>query len=194
MIRFDGSISVDDPTNRLLGLFDVPAYARRGMRVEQGRETIRQHCAGKRRGMLRWVEWRLRELRGAAPDRRRLVPLLAEASELEKLADLWEQFGSRPLRYAQPVSLRRCRRMLRDTCLSIERFNTRWRAFLVELDLTALNREIEAYNRYYLLEKECAMRSARLARRGYKPLNAASVDELLEQFPLLPVPRPAERR
>jgi hypothetical protein len=47
----------------------------------------------------------------------------------------------------------------------------------------------EGYNRYYLLEKECALRSPRLARQGFVRLPAVTVDDLAAQLPPLPVPQ-----
>jgi hypothetical protein len=61
--------------------------------------------------------------------------------------------------------------------------------FLANVDLTAVNELREGYNRYYVLEKECAVRSARIARQGFTPLPPLTHDELMSQFPLLPVPR-----
>jgi hypothetical protein len=48
---------------------------------------------------------------------------------------------------------------------------------------------IEHYNRYYVLEKECVMGSARLAARFFTPIPSLTVDRLLRDHPLLPVPR-----
>jgi hypothetical protein len=75
---------------------------------------------------------------------------------------------------------------------SLERFNQRWRKFLPTVDLTAVNRLREDYNRYYLLEKECAVRSSVVARRGYSPLQPVTVDDLADVLPLLPVPQLAD--
>ena len=81
------------------------------------------------------------------------------------------------------------RQALTELTESIERFNGRWREFLTQVDLTAVNEARDGYNRYYLLEKECALRSPNLARQGFRrlaPLTPADVAELL---PLLPVPQ-----
>ena len=71
---------------------------------------------------------------------------------------------------------------------SIRRFNGRWLEFLEKIDLTPVNELRASYNRYYLLEKECAMRSARLARQGFVRLSLLSVAELAVVLPALPVP------
>jgi hypothetical protein len=47
----------------------------------------------------------------------------------------------------------------------------------------------ENYNRYYVLEKECATHSASVARQGYRPLAPLMHDELARRIPPLPVPQ-----
>ena len=59
---------------------------------------------------------------------------------------------------------------------------------LEETDLTEVNALREGYNRYYLLEKECAVRSARLARQGFRRLEPVTLEELAALLPPLPVP------
>ena len=62
------------------------------------------------------------------------------------------------------------------------------------MDLSAVNELRKGYNRYYVLEKECAVRSARIARQGFAPLPPLTTGDLVAQFPLLPVPRRASDR
>jgi hypothetical protein len=71
----------------------------------------------------------------------------------------------------------------------VQGFNRRWSPFLETVDLTGLNRLRDGYNRFYVLEKECVVRSPRLARQGYLPLPPMTLDELAALFPPLPVPR-----
>jgi hypothetical protein len=78
---------------------------------------------------------------------------------------------------------------LRELCESLLHFNQRWQAFLQTVDLTPINHLRDAYNRYYLLEKECALRSARLARQGFRRLDPLTLDELSTLVPPLPVPQ-----
>ena len=75
-----------------------------------------------------------------------------------------------------------------DLIASIVRFNTRWSRFVDELGLDHVNRLIDQYNRYYLLEKECCLGSSRLAARFFTPQAPFTRDSLLEEFPRLPVP------
>ena len=58
---------------------------------------------------------------------------------------------------------------------------------LATLDLGPLNRAREQYNRWYLLEKECAMRSTRSATGGFETIPSATVADLSAAFPPLPV-------
>jgi hypothetical protein len=69
---------------------------------------------------------------------------------------------------------------------SLELFNRRWDAFLPTLDLRHVNELRDGYNRYFVLEKECAVRSARVAREGFVPLSPLTVQELFRHLPLLP--------
>lgn len=179
----------DQLTQRLLGRFDVPAYVRRGLRVAQVRAAVLAQCRKKRRELLQHVRWRAGQLGrvlGDAAEFERLLPRPAEQRRWRELWNLLEMSGD--VAGGEAISSRRLRRRLQETCESLERFNRAWQQYLHRIDLTPVNREIESYNRYYLLEKECALRSARLARQGYRPLAPISIDDLLAEFPLLPVP------
>jgi hypothetical protein len=77
---------------------------------------------------------------------------------------------------------------LRDLRASIARFNRRWWTFLEQLDLTEINRLRDGYNRYYQLEKECAVGSERLASMTFRRLEPVTVEEIRDRFPLLPLP------
>ena len=70
--------------------------------------------------------------------------------------------------------------------------------FLERLNLEPTNTVIDQYNRYYVLEKECVMGSARLAARHFTPVPQLTTATLADDHPTLPVPElrrvPAERR
>jgi hypothetical protein len=74
---------------------------------------------------------------------------------------------------------------------SVERFNRRWCAYIAELDLSAINGLRDGYNRYYLLEKECAVGSVRLLPQTFRRLAPVTSEEILDQLPPQPVPRAA---
>jgi hypothetical protein len=57
-----------------------------------------------------------------------------------------------------------------------------------ELDLSFINNLIEQYNRYYVVEKECSLGSARIGAQHFQPRQAIGREMLLAEFPTLPVP------
>ncbi len=170
----------------LLGLFDVPAFARRGQDVEHGLVRLRARCRFERTERLMMVHIRLRQWAAVStgPDDFR-------SAFQEPVAPLWKLTDCEPStpRWAdRRASSWRRRSVARDLIASIERFNTRWLQFLDSIDLEPLNTAIDLYNRYYLLEKECSLGSARLAARHFSPKPPISLDEVLDEFPPLPVP------
>jgi hypothetical protein len=73
---------------------------------------------------------------------------------------------------------------------AIDSFNRRWQKHVAECDLAPLNALRDGYNKYYLLEKECALGDSRVARLNFKWLDPITHAELLNQFPLLTSPTP----
>ncbi|WP_435021592.1 hypothetical protein TA3x_002458 [Tundrisphaera sp. TA3] len=176
---------VDTEIKELLGLFDVPSFARRGQDVEYGLSRLRLRCAAERAGMLDMVRLRLRQWAGVASG-----PEAARAAFAAPIDDLWAMAQAEAPRWAFVTAPpRRLRGVARDLIASVERFNRRWGKYLDAVDLDALNRQIEGYNRFYLLEKECSLGSAALASRHFVPLPPLARDALRAEFPLLPVPR-----
>ncbi len=175
---------------RFLARYDAPAYARRARRVEEAFEQVLARCRRRREEWLLMVRIHLGTLHGLAGGWGALRPYLAGDEQAQVLQHLHEALQPR-LRVSVPPtsSARRLITALRDLIHGLERFNSRWRDFLESVDLTAVNELRDGYNRYYLLEKECAMRSARLARQGYAPLPPLTVEDLEALLPLLPVPR-----
>jgi hypothetical protein len=55
--------------------------------------------------------------------------------------------------------------------------------------LGEVNRLRAGYNQYYVLEKECMVRSANIAREGFRPLPPATTADLLALFPLVRMAR-----
>jgi hypothetical protein len=183
-----------DETNetfkRFLSQYDAPAYIRRARGVQAALDLLLDYCRGRRAEWLEFVRLRVAMLHAQAGDWVNLLPFLANRDQLDILRYLLAALAS-PLRApVEPTaSPRVLRRALRELHESLERFNERWRTFLANVDLTAVNELRDGYNRYYVLEKECAVRSARIARQGFTPLQPLTVDELEAQFPLLPVPQ-----
>jgi hypothetical protein len=133
------------------------------------------------------VRTRLGQLAALSNQWEVLRPTLRGDGELHLLRrlhnDLRPQLRVVPAPTTSPRALRRAAVVLQR---SIQRFNQRWTAFLEELDLAPLNKQRDDYNRYYVLEKECALRSPRLAREGFRQLRPLTVEDLIALFPLLP--------
>jgi hypothetical protein len=183
-----------DETNeafkRFLSQYDAPAYIRRARGVQAALDHLLEYCRARRAEWLEFVRMRIAMLHALAGDWEKLLPFLADKDQLDILRFLLAALAS-PLRApVEPTtSSYVLRQALRELHESLERFNQRWGKFLTGVDLTSVNKLRDGYNRYYVLEKECAVRSARIARQGFTPLPPLTLDELEAQFPLLPVPR-----
>lgn len=172
-----------------LAQYDAPAYVRRAVNVEGALEEIQARCRRQRDEWLTMTRTRLAILRALAGDWSALAPCLQDESQLDVLRALEAELRpSLRATIAPTTSLRALKQALSELCESLARFNRRWPAFLEAQDLRKLNELREDYNRYYLLEKECAVRSSRLARQGFRKLPPARAQDLLRLFPLLPVP------
>lgn len=177
----------------LLSLFDAPAYVRRARAVEDAWAEVVARCRRQRDEWLGLVRIRLGRLRRLAGEWEAIEPLLADERQLDILRDLYHSLSPR---LRAPVEASTSKRVLRTALegllASIERFNRRWRPYLDSVDLSNVNRVRDGYNRYYVLEKECALRSVSTARQGFRPLPTASTADLETVLPLLPVPRLAD--
>jgi hypothetical protein len=176
--------NVDTEIKELLGLFDVPAFARRGQDLEYALARLRLRAHRRREDMLDMVRLRLRQWAAAASGPEADLGYF-DAS----IAPLWQLASAGDPKWAtRPATRWGLRAIARDLVASLERFNRRWAEYLDGIDLAPINRQVEHYNRYYLLEKECSLGSARLAARHFVPKERVSLDELRAELPPLPVP------
>lgn len=185
-----GRDGAEEAVKRFLSQYDAPAYIRRARGVEAAWEQLLDHCRRRRAEWLGIVRLRIALLHGSAGDWDNLLPLLANEEQLDILRYHLAALAS-PLRapIERTTSARAWRHALHELHDSLQRFNRRWQTFLESVDLIAINELREGYNRYYVLEKECAVRSTRVARQGFVPLQPLTLDDLTAQLPLLPVPR-----
>jgi len=175
---------------RFMAQYDVPAYVRRERQVQEAFEELLQHCRRQREKWLVMVRLRLGCLQGLAGNWDRLLPFLAGPEATAVLRELESTLQPRlraPL--DRTSSARVLRKALRELVESIEHFNRRWLPYLQTVDPTEVNVLRERYNQFYLLEKECAFRSARLAGHGFRRLKPVTVETLAALLPPLPVPR-----
>ena len=175
---------------QLLSQYDAPAYARRARGVELAEERLLDRCRQQREEWLDMVRLRLATLYSLAGTWSALTPWLDE-EQLDQLQEMHTTLKPR-LRVPVPAtqSARQLRDALEDLIGSLERFNRRWLAFLAGLDVSLINQLREGYNRYYVLEKECALRNSHLARHGFQPLPPLTLEDITKWFPPLFVPRP----
>jgi hypothetical protein len=170
--------------------YDAPAFMRRARRVQEAFEDLVRQCRQQRDEWLEPAALRLRTLGALVRDWSALVPVLRDGEQLHALEVLDATLG--PCHHPaleSSASLRALRQALRVLHEGIERFNRRWQEFLGKVDLGPVNALRDGYNRYYLLEKECALRSARIARQGFRRLEPVTVEELSRLLPPLPVPQ-----
>lgn len=183
------TMSVDSEIKELLGLFDLPAFARRGQDVEYSLKRLRARCRLQREELLDMVRLRLRQWAKVATG-------WDDWSEIwcSPMDSLWELAHSAEPRWALRAAPPRQRKTVaRDLIASVQRFNTRWGLFLEALNLEPINQSIDQYNTYYVLEKECVVGSPRLAARHFEPMPRVSATSLREEYPMLPVPRLIDR-
>jgi hypothetical protein len=189
-VPIPGGKEESDLFKRFTSNYDAPAYVRRARQVHEVYEQLLGRCRQEREEMLQMVRIRLGVLQALTGDWVRLRPWLADEEEVRVLECLTEAVPP-ALRGSVGLSYSRwqLRTALNELLESLERFNRRWQAFLLEIDLTMVNQVREGYNRYYLLEKECAIRSPMLARHGFERISPLTHADLFAALPLLPVPR-----
>jgi hypothetical protein len=180
-----------DPFERLiLGRYDVPAYVRRARGVQEALEGVLARCRKQRDEWALMARLRVGELFALSGEREILRPLLHDDQQLDVLQALHDELRPVLRVPVEPTRSRsKLRRTLRDLVASLERFNRRWLEFLPTVDLADVNALRDGYNRYYILEKECAVRSPAVARMGFRRLEPLTTDDLREMLPPLPVPR-----
>ena len=169
--------------NQLLGLFDVPAFARRGQDLEYALSRLNERVTREYSSKLEMVRLRLRQWASVA------IGFDDGSDTFETpVGPLWALAGaSAPAWAPHRAAQRRRRTVARDLVASVARFNSRWAAFLHNLPLDPLNNRIDQYNRYYVLEKECVLGSARLAARHFVVRPHVTVEGFLAAYPCLPV-------
>ncbi|MBI1917653.1 MAG: hypothetical protein HYS12_23405 [Planctomycetes bacterium] len=184
--------SVDDNKDafRLFqAMYDAPAYARRARTTEAAYDHLLARCRRQRDEWLLMVRLRLGTAKALAGEWTALLPCLAEEGQLAQLEQMHAELAPKLRTPVAPTdSRRRLRAALIELRESIGLFNRRWQSHLPTVDLGHVNELREGHNRYYLLEKECALRSPRLARQGFLRLEPLTTADLVAALPLLPVP------
>jgi hypothetical protein len=173
---------------KLLGLYDAPAFVRRVRRLEDAERILADHLRRKRDEYLKMVRLRVGQLRALAGNWDSLGSLLQPES-IVALHALHEEL--RPelrMPLAPTRSLRALSAPLAELEESIAVFNLRWQKYVADFDIAPINALREGYNKHYLIEKECAVGNPRVARIGFRRREPLTHAELFEQFPLLVMP------
>jgi hypothetical protein len=174
---------------QFLGQYGGPAFVRRARDVQLAFESLVEACRCQREEWLAHVRLPLGTLVALAGSWSALLPILENSERAALLQALHAELAPRlRLPVAPTTSVRRLRRALAELHKAIERFNQRWLDFLHKLDLRKVNSLRDGYNRFYLMEKECALGSARVARQGFQRLEPLTADEIMKMFPVLPLP------
>jgi len=171
----------------MMAQYGTPAFARRALRIHEALNDLLAHCRLRREQWFADGRLVFEDLASQIADWPALSPFLASPEQVALFPRYQGLLNARAPFRPTSVSARRIRSALGDLIDWMNRFNQRWSLYLSERNLSALNELRDGYNRYYVLEKECALRSARLARQGFVPMAPYTVQELLTQFPLLPV-------
>jgi hypothetical protein len=174
---------------QFLGAYDGPAFIRRAREVQFAFDTLVEACLRQREEWLPFVRLALGTLFALAGSLKALEGFLNNRQQLETLATLYHDLQPRlRLPPAQTTNARVLGRALADLRGAIERFNGRWQVFIGGLDLRYANELRDRYNQFYVLEKECALGSSRVARQGFQRLSPLNPEDFLKILPLLPMP------
>ena len=158
---------IETEIKEMMGLFDAPAFARRGLELEEMLRRARTSGAGRRAPSgSTWSGSGCGSGRASRPGRTTGPP-----SSPPRSSRSGRSREAEPPQWAAASAPRhRQLAVARDLIAAVERFNRRWIEFLERLNLGPANVVIDHYNRYYVLEKECVMGSGRLAARFFTPI------------------------
>jgi hypothetical protein len=169
---------------KVLGTFGAPAFIRRARQVQDALDDLLHQCQCRREELLEFVRLNLATLLALAGGWQNLSQIGLSETQLVMLRQLHQELNPHLRISISPTSsLQRLQRGFRDLQASMEFFNRRWRDYIFSVDLTHVNNLREGYNRFYILEKECAVRSPRIARQGFTRLPPITHHDLLSQMP-----------
>ncbi|MFO0865102.1 MAG: hypothetical protein U0744_10705 [Gemmataceae bacterium] len=162
------------------------AFTRRGQRTEQALQLVVERLRLQREEMLDMVRLRLATVVALIGGEWTRLEAFLSAAEIASLQHAETELHPRLRAPLDPVQRDRPIRVaLGELQESIARFNRRWMEVLVQTDLSDVNRTRDEYNRHYLIEKECAIGSALLAKREFQRLEPLSAKDLQSIVPLL---------
>jgi hypothetical protein len=181
----------ENPQNadEVIYAFDAPAFVRRAREVEDAWSGLLDGCRRERKRLLEMPRMRLARFFALAQLSSQNPFSICGPDDLITLRGLFQEWKPQLRGVVNPArSSAELERAQDDLARSFRRFNERWSRYLHELDLNPINGLREGYNRFYLLEKECALWSSRIAQEGFVPLKFVTIADLETEFPLLRIP------
>ena len=119
-------MSTDREARELMGLFDLPAFARRGQDMEYSLNRVHARCRDQRDELLEMVRLRLRQWSRVAAGPAGLAGVFTGPID-----PLWQLAHLEPPAWAgRPPLAAAARTAAADLVASVQRFNHRWRQFL----------------------------------------------------------------
>ena len=181
----------DNPQNadEVMYAFDAPAFVRRAREVEDAWIGLLERCRRERQRLLEMPRMRLARFFALGQLSSQNPFSICTPNDLTYLRGLYQEWQPQLRGAVNPARSRgELERAKGDLGRSFGRFNERWSKYLHELDLAPINRLRDGYNRFYLLEKECALWSSRIAQQGFVPLKLVTLEDLEIEFPALRIP------
>jgi hypothetical protein len=176
----------------MVATYNGPAYARRARAVHAAFEHLLARCRKQRDEWLTFVRISLGMLHALAGSWDAVRPLVRDDESLDLLRRMHDELRPVLRITVDPTTSRRALRgTLAELIEGLERFNRRWNEYVVTVDLAGVNELREGYNRWYVLEKECALRNVATARAGFERLPPLTTADVLRHLPPFGVPRPA---
>lgn len=167
----------------------TPSFCRRGTAVEDAWNALVAKCREKHREIAAMAQLRLATFIAVSVGHRELAVQLCSETELAYLESLHREWDYQlQIPVASATSVRQLQQPFAELQQSFRRFNDRWNGFVNKIDLSLNNRLRDNYNRYYLIEKECALWSPQIARRGFEPMQPLTHADVFAEFPLLRIP------
>jgi hypothetical protein len=176
----------DSLCRRLLSTFDTPAFIKRALRLEQEEQALLTQVANLRRELFLPVRLALYELWNSVTSPEALRNFFRDEFSYQQILNLPGLTPGLRLSHAlRPSRPRVVRRRLHRLARACDELNRRWPLALAAFDLSGINKLVRDYNQYSLLERECAMSSARLAARGFVAKEPWTPERLALHFPAL---------
>ncbi len=188
-LGFLGGLDDGGVLKQFLAQGGVPAFVNRSQRIQEAWNKIKIQCERQRDEWRGMVRLRIGTLKALVVQWQYLLPLLQDKNQIAKLEELHQEMKPELRSPPKPtLSMKQFKKSLLELVESLNRFNHRWQGFVENLDLGGINKLRRKYNEYYILEKECLVRSPLIARKGFQPLPPLTHQDLLAEFPLLRVP------